>query len=346
MSPKSELGSTKAVVAVFGAPGYTGRFVVAELLRRGLTPIAIARSADALSKADFRGGEVSCRRATVEDLDSLARALDGARAVINCAGPFVDTAEAVGSAALRAGAHYLDVAAEQGTVRSTLEKFDEPGRKSGLSFVPSMAFYGGLADLMVSSISSGWDAVDSVEILMGMDSWHPTKATRNTIERNLVGNLMITGGRLTPAASPPATKRWNHPGEFQDQVIVEVPFAEAILISQHKKVSELHNYLPQIAVHEVLDTRTPNPKAADAMGRSTQEFTVDVVVTRGSERRRAISRGRDIYAVTAPLVCEAVVRLLTGEISGGTHTPGEIFDGRNFLQALGSEHLTFEILTV
>ena len=43
----SDKTKTKSVVAIIGATGYTGRFVIAELLRRGMTPIAIARDAEA-----------------------------------------------------------------------------------------------------------------------------------------------------------------------------------------------------------------------------------------------------------------------------------------------------------
>jgi len=38
----SDKTKTKSVVAIIGATGYTGRFVIAELLRRKMTPIAIA----------------------------------------------------------------------------------------------------------------------------------------------------------------------------------------------------------------------------------------------------------------------------------------------------------------
>ena len=38
-----KMSTTKPVVAVFGATGHTGRFVIAELLRSEMTPIAIAR---------------------------------------------------------------------------------------------------------------------------------------------------------------------------------------------------------------------------------------------------------------------------------------------------------------
>ena len=44
---------------------------------------------------------------------SLDRSLAVAAAVINCAGPFLETADAVSAAALRARIHYLDVTAEQ-----------------------------------------------------------------------------------------------------------------------------------------------------------------------------------------------------------------------------------------
>ena len=79
------------------------------------------------------------------------------------------------------------------------------------------------------------------------------------------------------------------------------------------------------------------------MGRSAQRFVIEVVVTRGNEKRRAISRGQDSYAVTAPLACEAVARLLKGNIPPGAHAPGEIFDAGDILAALGPDNSTFEV---
>ena len=340
---KQDPSITKPVVAVFGATGYTGRFVVAELLCRGITPIAIARSADALSTANFPEREISRRQATVGDAASLDQVLHGAQAVINCAGPFIDTADAVAAAALRAGIHYVDVCAEQGSANKTLERFDEPARRAGVAVVPAMAFFGGLSDLMVTAVLEDWDRVDSIEIMIGFDRWHPTQGTRNTIERK--GNLMVTGGRLSPVPSPPAEKRWTFAEPLGDQAVVEVPFSEVPLISRHVKTTELHNYLTQVAVRDVLDPATPVLKAADAMERSEQRFVVEVVVTLGNEHRHAISRGRDAYAVTAPLACEAVERLLKGQFSSaGAHAPGEIFDAKAILAALGPDYL-FEILT-
>src|SRR5687767_11487915 len=104
----------KPMVAVFGATGYTGRFVVAELLRRGITPVAVARRAEALLTANFPQSGVLCRQASVENGTAIDEAFQGTQAVLNCAGPFADTAGVIADAALRAEIHYLDVCAEQG----------------------------------------------------------------------------------------------------------------------------------------------------------------------------------------------------------------------------------------
>jgi short subunit dehydrogenase-like uncharacterized protein len=340
-----KMDATKPAVAVIGATGYTGRFVVADLLRRGITPIAIARNAAALEAANF-DKKVIRRQATVDDAESLDRALQGAQAVINTAGPFIDTADPVASAALRAKIHYVDVAAEQVPTGKLFEKFDEPARKAGIVVLPAMAFFGGLADLMVTALMKDWDAADSVETFIGFDSWHPTQGTRNTIERKSVGNLVFTGGRLSPAPSSPAQKNWNFAEPVGDQVVLEMPFSETLLISRHVKTAVHHNYLTQVAITDVLDPSTPPPKAADAMGRSAQNFVVEVVVTRGDDQRRAFTRGRDGYAVTAPLTGEAVERLIKGKFrSAGAKAPGEIFDAEELLTALGPDHATFEVVT-
>jgi short subunit dehydrogenase-like uncharacterized protein len=339
-----DMNPHKPVVAVIGATGYTGRFVVADVLRRGITPIAIARNAAALEAANF-DKKVVRRQATVDDAESLDRALQGAQAVINTAGPFIETADPVASAALRAKIHYVDVAAEQVSTGKLFEKFDEPARKAGIVVLPAMGFFGGLADLMVTALMQDWDAADAVETFIGFDSWHPTQGTRNTIERKSVGNVVFTGGHLTPAPSSPAQKNWHFAKPVGDQVVLEMPFSETVLLSRHVKTAAHHNYLTQVAITDVLDPSTPPPKAADAMGRSAQNFVVEVVITRGDDQRRAFTRGRDGYAVTAPLTGEAVERLLQGQFtSAGAHAPGEIFDAKAILAALGPDY-PFEILT-
>ena len=95
------------------------------------------------------------RVVALDDPALLRRALAGVGAVINCAGPFLDTALPLARAAVAAGAHYLDVTAEQAAVQQLYRELDAPARDAGVAVVPAMAFYGGLADLLVTAALDG-----------------------------------------------------------------------------------------------------------------------------------------------------------------------------------------------
>lgn len=331
-------------VAVFGATGHTGRFVVAELLRRGIVPIAVGRNRAKLAELGLRDRGIELREASTEDAASLQRALAGAAAVINCAGPFLDTAEAVASAALRARIHYLDVTAEQASVRATFEAFDAPARDAGVVVAPAMGFFGGFADLLVTVAMNDWEAADEISIGIALDSWHPTRGTRITGERNTAPRLCMADGQLVPVPRPPAETKWRFPEPFGWQKVVELPFSEVVLVARHIRTSELHTHFSSGALRDIRDPTTPPPEAADATGRSAQTFLVEAIVKRGGQTRRVAAQGRDIYAFSAPLVCEAVQRILDGRIRGrGAHAPGALFDAGDFLSALTPQHLTFEV---
>jgi uncharacterized protein YbjT (DUF2867 family) len=76
---------SQSIVAVFGATGHTGHFVVKELRRRGLVAALLGRDVEKLARLhdEYRDSEV--RVAAVEDAAALDRALSGVSAVINCA---------------------------------------------------------------------------------------------------------------------------------------------------------------------------------------------------------------------------------------------------------------------
>lgn len=331
-------------VVVFGAYGHTGRFVVAELARRGRATVVSGRDEARLRQLEAGDHSLTVRPASIDDTTSLDRALAGSAAVINCAGPFLDTAVALAGAACRAGVHYLDVTAEQRAVMAIFEQFGAAARAAGIVMVPAMAFYGGLSDLLATAAMKGWDLADRIEVAVALDSWMPTRGTRLTGERNTGSRLAYVGHRLQPMANPPATRSWEFPAPFGAQEVRAVPLTETILIPSHLRTAEVASYINARPLADLHDPSTPAPTAADTSGRSAQQFLVDVVVHRGADRRRAIARGRDIYAVTAPIVVEAVERILAGRCTGtGAAAPGALFEAAGFLAALVPDHLIVEL---
>jgi hypothetical protein len=328
-------------VLVYGAYGHTGRFVIAELMSRGLTPILSGRDPARLDTMAGQFPGLPVRPATVDDMYSLQKAVRGARLVVNCAGPFRDTAVPVAAAAVRAGAHYLDVTAEQAAVQEIYRADRELARRTDVAVIPAMAFYGGLADLLATDAAAGWETIDEITVAVGLDRWWPTEGTRNTGRRNTATRLVVDGGRLVPALSPVPLRDWEFPAPLGRQAVVGNPFSEIIVMAHHLDASRIGTYLTTIAVEDIRDPATPAPRAVDKAGRSAQEFVLDVVVRRGELERRISAAGRDIYAITAPLIAEAATRLIDGRATvQGAGAPGQVFDATDFLDALSPHHLT------
>jgi NAD(P)-dependent dehydrogenase (short-subunit alcohol dehydrogenase family) len=328
-------------VLVYGAYGHTGRFVAAELLRQGLTPILSGRNPARLDTMAGQFPGLEARPATVDNSHSLQNAVRGAGLVVNCAGPFLDTAIPVAAAAVRAGAHYLDVTAEQAAVQEVYRAHQELEWRTDVAVIPAMAFYGGLADLLATDAAAGWETVDAITVAIGLDRWWPTEGTRNTGRRNTATRLVVDGGRLVPAPSPAPLRDWEFPAPLGRQTVTGNPFTEIITMAHHLAASRIDTYLTTAALQDIRNPATPAPPAVDEAGRSAQQFVVDVVVRRGEQERRISAAGRDIYAVTAPLVVEAARRLIDGRAKvQGASAPGEVFDAADFLDALSPHHLT------
>ncbi|MFE0450146.1 saccharopine dehydrogenase family protein [Streptomyces sp. NPDC058914] len=335
-------------VAVFGAYGHTGRFVVAELRERGFVPVLSGRDADKLKALAHETG-LDARPASVDDPDSLDRALAGAAAVINCAGPFATTAAPVIEAALRTGIPYLDVAAEIEANVDTFAHFADRARDAGAVIVPAMAFFGGFGDLLVTAAMGDWTTADEAHIAYGLSSWHPTAGTRTSgavsRQRRDGGRVRYSNGRLEHRHDTPPTLQWPFPEPMGPRpVIGEFTMADVVTVPSHLSVPEVCTYMTVEAARDIAAPDTPTPAAVDERGRSDQTFLVDVVVRSGGTERRAVAHGQDIYAVTAPLVVEALDRILTGRAHAvGVASAGKIFDAPDFLRAL-SPHITVELL--
>src|SRR5262249_42045021 len=280
------MGSNQTVT-VFGAYGHTGRFVVSELRRRGLMPILSGRDRARLNAMRDPFPELEIRVASIDDTGSLDRAISSAAAIINCSGPFLDTAAPVIEAALRAGVHYLDVTAEQPVVLAAFERFNDVAQDAGIVVAVAVAFYGGLGGLLATAAMGDWTAADEIPIPIALGSLQPKLGTRLTGKSNTARRLIVSNNKLEFLADPPPTSVWSFPPPFGTQDVVALPFSETILISSHLQTPEIHNYINLFPLKDLRDPDTPAPAAVDESGRSAQIFLMDVIARRSGEERRA-----------------------------------------------------------
>ncbi len=333
-------------IAVFGAYGHTGRFAVEALQARGDVPLLVGRDQNKLLALAHAQG-LQARPASVDDPASLDRALDGAAAVINCAGPFATTAAPLIAAALRAGIPYVDVAAEIEANRDTFAHFMQPARAAGALVVPAMAFYGGLGDLLVTAAMGDWTGADEAHIAYGLSSWHPTAGTlaAGEVSRERRGGRRIrySGGRLEYHDDALPTLEWPFPSPLGPQrVLGEFTMADVVTVPSHLPIPEVQTYMTARAAADLSAPDASAPKTVDEHGRSDQTFVVDVLVRSGTAERRLAAAGQAIYAISAPLAVEAIDRILTGRTkTTGVASAGAAFDAPDFLRALSSHLAVF-----
>ena len=337
------------VVTVFGAYGHTGRFVVSEFRRRGWTPILSGRDLNKLDALGALHRGLDIRPASVENAASLDRALVGAAAVVNCAGPFFYTSAGLIEAALRARIPYLDVAAEIEANVDTFEKYETRARDAGVVIVPAMGFYGGLGDLLATAAMGDWAAADEICIAYALNNWKPTPGTRATSQvsnqRRDGRRIVFAGDRMEFRTDEAPILDWTFPAPIGTQTVVgEFTTADSVMIPHHLKTREIRTYMTVAPLKDLGDPDLSPPAAIDESGRSSQTFLVEVVARRAGASRRAVASGRDIYAVTAPLVVEATQRVVSELVkTTGVVAAGEIFNARDFLRSLCPAHLSIDI---
>jgi short subunit dehydrogenase-like uncharacterized protein len=123
---------------LYGAYGFTGRLVAEEAAKRGLKPILAGRDPNKLRPLSERLG-LSFRVAALDAPKALDTALEGIQAVLNTAGPFVQTAEPLIKTCLEKRVHYLDITGEIPVFQKAFQ-FDGEARERSVALIPGVGF--------------------------------------------------------------------------------------------------------------------------------------------------------------------------------------------------------------
>src|SRR5438067_2447090 len=161
-------------IVVYGATGYTGRLVAAELADAKAEFILAGRNREKLDAlADELGGNVPVKQATLDDPASLRDLLSDAAAVISCAGPFVLHGEPVLRAAVETSTHYLDTTGEQPFIRMAFERYGPGAAEAGVAVMPAMGFDYVPGDMIASITAEGMGEVDEMSLHYSWQGFTP-----------------------------------------------------------------------------------------------------------------------------------------------------------------------------
>jgi short subunit dehydrogenase-like uncharacterized protein len=135
-------------VVLFGATGYTGRLTAEAMVRAGLAPVLAGRSETKLSSlvaelAPFAPLDAAptWQVADVSDQQSVDALLTGPQDVlVSTVGPFTQLGAPAITAAIRAGANYVDSTGESPFIREVFEKYGAQAAVTGARLLTAFGY--------------------------------------------------------------------------------------------------------------------------------------------------------------------------------------------------------------
>ena len=126
---------------IYGASGYTAGLIIEEAVSRGHQPILAGRDEKTVlpvaKKFELNYRIFSCDGEYAEH--AISQHLQDVAVVLNCAGPFVDTADALQNACLKNGLHYLDITGEADVLAQSLSLHSK-AREQGVAIISGVGF--------------------------------------------------------------------------------------------------------------------------------------------------------------------------------------------------------------
>lgn len=123
---------------LYGANGYTGELIARLALQKALTPILAGRNSQKIAPLATELG-LEYRTFSLEDTAAVDEALADVPVVLNCAGPFSQTAKPLVAGCLRTKTHYLDITGEV-AVFEAIATHNSPAQAAGVMLLPGVGF--------------------------------------------------------------------------------------------------------------------------------------------------------------------------------------------------------------
>lgn len=335
---------------LYGATGYTGRLILAEMVARGLRPVLAGRDEARLAALAARH-DLRYRVAPLADAGALDRALREIRVVLNAAGPFSATAAPVAEACLRADAHYLDIAGEVDVIEAHARR-NQRARARGVMVLPGCGFDVVPSDCLAAHLVRRLPG--AVHLALGIRGLlHPSRGSAKTfVEYGGRSVLIRRDGRLT-AALPGSLERDFDYGDGPTASInmqwgdvasawystgvpnIEVYFAATSVLRSSLAASRTMGWALTTAPAQVwlkmhADLLPEGPSAAERAAIRT--VLVAELSDAGGRRVRGRLTAPQSYSLTAVTAAEITRRVLAGDYEAGFQTPARVY-GADFALA-------------
>jgi short subunit dehydrogenase-like uncharacterized protein len=331
-------------IAVYGASGYSGRLIAAELAAAGHAVVLAGRDPARLRAVGQRlGPAAEVRVAPLGSGDFL----DGCDAVVNAAGPFAQLGGPVLEAAIDAGVPYVDTAAEQGWVHEVFERYGPLAAARSVALVPAAGVDFLPGDFACALAARGRGPLRELEVAYAVNRF---RMSRGTLRSVLAGSrdLAYEDGAWRFAGPGPFARRFAFPPPFGTRAVARFPAGEVVTAPRHVPVRNVRALvaappgaaflLPAAALVRGPLARAAIDRLPEGPGEAARKRARWVVVAAATaedgHRGRVAVQGTDVYGTTARSVAHAAALLARGGRAGAL-APAQAFEPEAFLAQLG-----------
>ena len=356
-------------IAVYGATGYTGKLIAAELAASDAKYVLAGRSeAKLIALAEELGGKAEVRVGTLDDPISLRAMLDDCAAVINCAGPFTLYGEPVLEAAVDTATHYLDTTGEQDFIHLALSKYGPEADRGGSAVIPGMGFDYVPGDMIASLTAQGLGELDSLSLNYAVAGFSATRGTTlSAIEILTADDVEWRDSKWGASSGKMGRDPFEFPG-IGARRMARYPSGEQITVPRHVPTKNvitsitastvagpLGRAITVVGPATAVAMRTPLkrllsagvnrlPEGPSPEDRANARFTIVCDAIRGGEHRRGVISGRDVYGLTAALATRGASIAAGKDFEGrGGLAPSQAFEPREFLSGLDEFGLAWQL---
>lgn len=306
---------------IYGATGYTGRMAAEHASAAGTSLILAGRNEAALVSLGANLG-MEYRVFGLEDAAVIDRSIADVGVLLNCAGPFARTADALMRAGIRNGVHYLDVAAELDGYRLA-EVLDAEARTAGVMLLPgsggSVAMLGCLAGHAVARTKGP----SSITVAMHVSGSLSRGSAVSAMESVTAGTLARASGTLV-ARSAGAIRKLDFGKGAVDCFQVTLP--DLITIWRSTNVPDIETFVHVTGDGFPKGDLSALPDRPSESERLANRYRAVAEVTDSDgEVFRSVLDTVNGYTFTATAAAEAGRRVLADEARPGFQTPALLF---------------------
>ncbi|MVV49921.1 hypothetical protein EJA72_16995 [Pseudomonas sp. PB120] len=318
---------------IYGATGYTGRMAAEHAKALGLDIVIAGRTAATLQSL---AAELDVPYRVFTPDSPTAESLDGIGVLLNFAGPFAQTADALMRACIKSGVDYLDITAEINVYRQA-ERLGAVAAEAGVMLLPGVGWDVVPTDCLAMQVARRVQNPHSLRVALQVAGSMSRGSAMSVSEIIGAGLLQRVDGLLieTPDAQPQHF-------DFGEGPAMCAPLSFGDLVTGWHSTG-----IPNIAmfVHITGDafpegdlSQLPDGPSAQQREAHRARAVAEVTGADGTVVRSVIETVNG-YTYTPLAAVEAARRVLGGERRPGFETPARVF-GAGFAETIAGTTVT------